>query len=190
MSTDREAPELQGAAFPKAMLWVFGLILICGLVVTLIARYAASKPHFARVEFPRTGGVPLVLVLDHANTTAKAELGLMGRPSIPDGSGMVFPFRERIPILWMKNCQTAMDMVFVGADGTIQKVLTAAVPTAGIPDAALPRYTALGPLPLSAIKPKFERKEFPLTLFVVELPPGYATRQGIAEGQKALIQPL
>ena len=56
-------------------------------------------------------------------------MGLMNRPSLASGRGMVFPFEPpRDASFWMKNTLIPLDMIFVRADGSIANIEANTVP--------------------------------------------------------------
>ena len=62
-----------------------------------------------------------------AATWRQQEIGLMFRPPMPPGHGMLFELgRPQVANFWMKNCPAPLDMLFIGADG---KILTIAANT-------------------------------------------------------------
>jgi uncharacterized protein len=64
-----------------------------------------------------------------ADTEARAEQGLMFVRDLPDSKGMVFPLDPpRIETMWMKNTYIELDMLFVGTDGRVVKILERARP--------------------------------------------------------------
>jgi uncharacterized membrane protein (UPF0127 family) len=59
-----------------------------------------------------------------ADTEPRAEQGLMFVRDLPESMGMVFPLEPpRIERMWMKNTYVELDMLFVGSDGRISKII-------------------------------------------------------------------
>jgi uncharacterized membrane protein (UPF0127 family) len=121
------------------------------------------------VHAPR-GELALVPVTDEPSR----ERGLMCVVRIPPGRGMlfVFPPPDRAQNFWMKNTLVALDMVFVGASGSVTSV-AANVPATpyGTFDDAVARRGGKGQ-------------------FVIELGAGDAARHGIAAGTKLTLPAL
>ena len=64
-----------------------------------------------------------------ARTEAEQEKGLMFRTSLPADGGMLFPFaKPKIANFWMKNTLIPLDMIFVRADGSIDRIAENAIP--------------------------------------------------------------
>jgi uncharacterized protein len=64
-----------------------------------------------------------------ADTTQRAEQGLMYVRDLPASRGMVFPIRPpRVEGMWMKNCYIELDMLFIAADGHVVKIIERARP--------------------------------------------------------------
>jgi uncharacterized protein len=80
------------------------------------------------------------LTLEVARTEAQREHGLMDRTSLAPHAGMIFVFPADGPIdFWMKDTLIPLDMVFIGADGTVRKIYhSVPVLKAGTPDAKIP----------------------------------------------------
>jgi len=124
----------------KPLSWCrFGVIsLFCGLAMTLwlgvgfwtaqsaepeadpqeITPASASGPHDGE---PQTG-LPeahiaigkQVYQIEMAVTPQQAETGLMYRTSLPQGHGMLFPFKSPRPVsFWMKNTLIPLDILFI-----------------------------------------------------------------------------
>jgi uncharacterized membrane protein (UPF0127 family) len=68
-----------------------------------------------------TGEHPIKIEV--ARTTEQKALGLMFRKSVPQGTGMLFPYDTPQEItMWMRNTYVPLDMVFIRRDGTVHRV--------------------------------------------------------------------
>jgi uncharacterized protein len=107
------------------------------------------------------------LTLEVARTDSQREHGLMDRAAIPLHTGMIFVFDRDAPIyFWMKNTLVPLDMIFIGADGTVRRVFSnVPVVAQTLPDGDIPR-------------------EGDVAKYVIELRAGEASQDGIAEGVK------
>jgi uncharacterized protein len=64
-----------------------------------------------------------------ADTPERARQGLMFVSDLPEGRGMVFPLSTpRVETMWMKNTYIELDMLFIGADGRVTKIIERAHP--------------------------------------------------------------
>ena len=64
-----------------------------------------------------------------AATEQQQDTGLMFRPTVPAGTGMLFPWPQpQVSDMWMKNTIAPLDMVFIGADGTVKAIAEDTVP--------------------------------------------------------------
>jgi uncharacterized membrane protein (UPF0127 family) len=107
------------------------------------------------------------LRLEVAQTDAQREYGLMNRTTLAPHTGMIFVFPHDGDVaFWMKDTLVPLDMVFVGADGTV-RLVDAGVKTvpAGTPDSSIPL-------------------EKGTAKYVIELPAGEAARDGILVGSR------
>jgi uncharacterized membrane protein (UPF0127 family) len=76
---------------------------------------AAGKTHRFNVEVARTD--------------EEQDRGLMFRTSLPADGGMIFPFKKpRIGSFWMKNTLIPLDMIFIRADGSIDRIAENTIP--------------------------------------------------------------
>lgn len=56
------------------------------------------------------------VVVELARTAAEQTQGLMGRDSVPDGTGMLFVYQNEAPRgFWMKDTPTALDIAYINA---------------------------------------------------------------------------
>lgn len=94
------------------------------------------------------------------------ERGLMWRRSLVPGEGMLFVFPEAAEhSFWMKNTLIPLDMVFIGEDRRVVGVVANAEPG---------NLTPVGPQAPS--------------VYVLEVPGGWATQLGIADGSPVEIE--
>lgn len=64
-----------------------------------------------------------------ARTAEEQEKGLMFRTSLPANGGMLFPFaKPRIASFWMRNTLIPLDMIFIRADGSIDRIAENTIP--------------------------------------------------------------
>lgn len=64
-----------------------------------------------------------------AVTQQQQDTGLMFRPAVPADHGMLFPWMQpQVSEMWMKNTMVPLDMVFIGADGTVKAMAENTVP--------------------------------------------------------------
>lgn len=78
-----------------------------------------------------------------ADNAAERSKGLMGRPSMPMGSGMLFVYHQTKPVaFWMRNTLIPLDMIFLDEDGVVVRVHHNARPLdeTPIPSGAPARY--------------------------------------------------
>lgn len=105
------------------------------------------------------------LQLQVAKSEQERELGLMSVTKLAPRTGMVFVFDQDQPVeFWMKDTLVPLDMVFVGADGRVRTV-AAKVPV----------------VPLEESDENIPRRNG-VAKYVLELPSGEASKDGIAPG--------
>ncbi len=80
------------------------------------------------------------LWVEYAIDEATRDQGLMFRTNLPERGGMLFFFdRPQIVTMWMKNTILSLDMIFIGGDNRIKKIVRNTVPyseaviTSGVP---------------------------------------------------------
>jgi len=67
--------------------------------------------------------------IDVADTQDERALGLMHRPEMPRGAGMLFVYdRPQRVAFWMKNTLIPLDMIFATADGVVRHIHENAIP--------------------------------------------------------------
>ena len=125
----------------------------------------SSDGQTRRVKFNSNGVKSPELSVEVASTVSSREIGLMYRKSMDAQSGMLFIFEDERPRnFWMKNTYLPLDMIFIGSDLLVVKVIHNAEP--------------LTTSPRSSEKP---------AKYVVELNAGKAAEWGISEGSKLIM---
>ncbi len=71
----------------------------------------------------KTATAEHIIDIEIAETMEEKALGLMFRTSVPDNTGMLFPYGPPQDIsMWMRNTYVSLDMVFIKADGIIHRI--------------------------------------------------------------------
>lgn len=112
----------------------------------------------------------IVMAVRLADTAATRQHGLMEVTELPDGTGMLFTYPdvegERTGGYWMKNTLVALDIAYIGADGTVVDIRAMdpceADPCPGYPPDAPYRAT-------------------------LEVPQGWFAAVGVAEGWRVTV---
>lgn len=69
-----------------------------------------------------------------ADDEAERERGLMFRPPLGDGEGMLFEFEDESErSFWMHNTPSSLDIIYVGADGRIVSIARNTTPNSDTP---------------------------------------------------------
>lgn len=104
---------------------VLGLALTLGLPGVVQAEAACSA---ARLDLRWDGGGESFAV-EVADDGAERAQGLMFRPAMDPGAGMLFVYESpRRAQFWMKNTLIPLDMIFADATGTVTRVHANAIP--------------------------------------------------------------
>ena len=73
-------------------------------------------------------GEKVSLVAEMAITPEQQSYGFMNRKNIPDGTGMLFVFKEdRIAHFWMKNTPTALSIAYIDYNGKIRDIFSSII---------------------------------------------------------------
>lgn len=97
----------------------------------LLALLALAEPAWAdcapdAVEFPAEKAR---FTVEIADTTGERAQGLMHRPRMAQGAGMLFVYdRPGHPRFWMKDTLIALDILFLAPDGRVLRLAEAAKP--------------------------------------------------------------
>lgn len=72
-----------------------------------------------------------------AASEAEQARGLMGRTELGPNEGMIFPFRQpKFASFWMRNTLIPLDMFFIRADGSIDRIAENTIPNDETPIAS------------------------------------------------------
>jgi uncharacterized protein len=72
---------------------------------------------------------PVSFLVEMARSPAEQSRGLMFRTLVPPGTGMLFVHDRPRPVsMWMRNTPTALDMLFIAEDGTIESIAADTTP--------------------------------------------------------------
>jgi len=97
---------------------------------------AAAEPTGPQPELPKDrlvivthDGTKHEFDVEMATTPEQPTVGLMFRPTVAPDSGLLFDWGgERPSQMWMKNTLASLDMLFIGTDGTVRRVVEHTVP--------------------------------------------------------------
>ena len=139
------------------------LALSLALPMAGCSRDASEEAAAATIPVTITSkGQAHVFNVEVARTDEEQDRGLMFRTSLPADGGMIFPFaKPRIGSFWMKNTLIPLDMFFIRADGSIDRIAENTIP--------------------ESLEPVVSGGEVSA---VLELPGGTAARLGIDETSK------
>lgn len=106
------------------------------LALALLIPLAAHAQTTAQPELPKEpltivtkDGVRHAFQVEMAIQQEQQTTGLMFRKSVPPDGGMLFDWgTPRDSNMWMRNTVSALDMLFINADGTIRRVVADTVP--------------------------------------------------------------
>jgi uncharacterized protein len=107
-------------------------ILLAGLTIPLSACAGASGESAAAAKTVVTiaqGSTTHRFSVEIARTPAEQAQGLMNRTSLPADGGMLFPFpTPKFASFWMKNTFIPLDILFIRADGSIDRIAENTIP--------------------------------------------------------------
>lgn len=115
------------------------LTVLALVLATPLAAYGAySACQAFGTEATDEATIPLTIAMagqthqfrvEVARTPDEQEKGLMFRTSLPADGGMLFPFpKPKIASFWMQNTVIPLDMIFVRADGSIDRIAENTIP--------------------------------------------------------------
>jgi len=115
---------------------VFAFGLAAALMVAGFAHAQDDDPTGPQPKLPTEqltiisdDGKSQVFTVEVAETAQQQDTGLMFRQVVPADTGMLFPWPQpQVSEMWMKNTIAPLDMVFIGADGTVKAIAENTVP--------------------------------------------------------------
>ena len=160
-----------------AVLALCGLFMACsGPQHPAPDRVQRSPKSAQEASIPAVPSVPVVIqgdrgavnvVAEIANTPIARARGLMYRESLPEGQGMLFVYQKRdVHTFWMKNTRIPLDMLFL--DGPPHQEFISVI---GIVHEAEPETLT-------------HRSVSAPSLYVLEVPGGWARKMGISVGSR------
>jgi hypothetical protein len=100
-------------------------LLVVSCLAVAIAACSEQSPADRRQLTLRTTTGEHVVAIEIAETDAQKSLGLMYRTSVPELTGMLFPYDHPQEItMWMRNTYVSLDMVFIKGDGIVHRIET------------------------------------------------------------------
>jgi uncharacterized protein len=98
------------------------LLLLCMALATIPVLPADGKMRRESLTLVSTTGEHVIDV-EVAQTAEEKALGLMFRTSLPEQTGMLFPFDAPQEVsMWMRNTYVSLDMIFIRADGVVHRI--------------------------------------------------------------------
>ena len=147
------------------------LPLLVLLVAGAILFFSLSKNPTKKALFIGMDGREVAIDVEIADNATSRTMGLMGRKTLPETSGMLFVFdRQGRYAFWMLNTSIPLEALHIGADGTIHEIIP--MDPCGINPLSCPNYP-----PQDA------------ALYVLELNQGFCSRHGIAPGDRFSLEP-
>lgn len=134
---------------------------LCCCLLTAGLASAFAVPALERLKVDLAGEQ---FELEYVADPDSRRQGLMGRRSLPEGTGMLFDFPEGTqPAIWMRNMRIGLDLLYIDASGEIVQIFRQVPPCHAMPCEI---YHARQPL-----------------RFVLELPAGTADDLGLKVGE-------
>lgn len=111
------------------------LVAVAFVAISSLSACASFSASQAQAELPRsplaviTASGPIEFDVEFADDPDEIQTGLMFRREIGPSEGMLFDLGyPREAFFWMRNTLIALDMLFIGADGRIHRIVPNATP--------------------------------------------------------------
>ena len=109
-------------------LTIAALVAACAPATSAEARLPLAPSGLQQVPLRVTAAKGLVrhFTVEIARTLPQQQVGLMNRATLAPDRGMIFPYNPPEAVaFWMKDTLIPLDMIFVRANGTIARIVTA-----------------------------------------------------------------
>lgn len=137
------------------------LLLAMSIGASACSHSTEARKHGEPEVVLRTRAGEQHVKVEIARSEPERQRGLMYRPRLEPGRGMIFLFERAEPLkFWMKNTYIPLDMIFIGADKRVVYVEENAEP-----------------LTLQTRGPEHDDSQF-----VLEVPGGWARAHGVERG--------
>ncbi|ABF54003.1 DUF192 domain-containing protein [Sphingopyxis alaskensis] len=111
-------------------------IILTALALSLALPMAACSHDASEAEHAATTVVTITMAgkahrfdVEVARSDAEQKQGLKFRTGLPANGGMLFPFEKpRIASFWMQDTLIPLDMIFIRADGSIDRIAENTIP--------------------------------------------------------------
>jgi uncharacterized protein len=143
---------------PIIFVVVVGIFVIANLI-WVDRKYDLEEPALPQsqqIEYVNLGGA--VVKVEVVSTLEDRTLGLSGRESLPENTGMLFVFPENGEhLFWMKDMKFSIDIIWISEDGRVVYIKENAAPES-FPEVFKPEGNAR---------------------YVLEVPAGFAAKNNI-----------
>ena len=109
-------------------LMIAAVVAACQPAAPAEARLPRAPSGLQQAPLRVTSGSGRVhrFTVEVARSLPEQQMGLMNRRELAPNRGMIFPYSPPEPVaFWMKNTLIPLDMIFVRANGTIARIVTA-----------------------------------------------------------------
>ncbi|MCR5724352.1 MAG: DUF192 domain-containing protein [Treponema sp.] len=140
---------------------LFCIAVLCSVAVLL---FGAKKLEVRPLTICTADGTEIHLRAEMARTGAEQQRGLMGRKSVPDGTGMLFVFTtDQILHFWMKDTPHPLSIAYIDRKGIIRDIFD------------------MNPYSLATVSSTFSAR------YALEVPQGWFARAGIKAGDRLVL---
>ena len=100
---------------------IFAFLFIS--IIFVLFSCGQKKLETKDLEIKKASGQTVVINAELAKTEEEQMYGFMNRKNIPDGTGMLFIFKDdRIASFWMKNTPTPLSIAYIDYSGKIKDI--------------------------------------------------------------------